>query len=92
MAIATINPTTGEVVKTFEPLSAGELEQRLDRAAKAFASYRLTTFAERAELLRKAAAILDRQCEPVAATMTTEMGKTITAARAEVQASAPAWR
>ena len=37
MAIATINPATGETLKTFEPLSDEELEDRLARAAAAFA-------------------------------------------------------
>ena len=42
MAIATINPTTGETVRTFEPLSDDALEERLARAAAAAASYRRT--------------------------------------------------
>ena len=45
MAIATINPTTGETLKTFEPLTDEALEDRLARAAAACASYRRTTSA-----------------------------------------------
>ena len=48
MAIATINPATGEIVKTFDALSDNEIESRLAAASDAFAAYRVTTFAERA--------------------------------------------
>src|SRR5438067_3814678 len=92
MPIATINPATGETVKTFDELSDDELEARLASAARAFAEYRSTSFAERAGWLVAAADILDREVDDVAATMTTEMGKTISAARAEVQKCAKACR
>ncbi len=84
MAIATINPTTGETLKTFDPLTAPELEDKLGRAATAFAGYRLTSYAERAGWLRAAADILDAESESIAALMTTEMGKTVPAAKAEI--------
>jgi succinate-semialdehyde dehydrogenase/glutarate-semialdehyde dehydrogenase len=84
MAIATVNPTTGETLKTFEPLTDAELDERLARAAAAFASYRRTSFAERAGWANAAADLLDEQTQQVAELMTTEMGKTVKAARAEV--------
>ena len=43
MAIATINPATGETLKTYEPLTDEALEDKIARAAAAWASYRLTT-------------------------------------------------
>jgi succinate-semialdehyde dehydrogenase/glutarate-semialdehyde dehydrogenase len=92
MAIATINPTTGETVKTFEPLAEAELDDRLARAAAAFDGYRRTTFAQRADWLRSAADVLDADRDDVAALMTTEMGKTLAAARAEVTKCATACR
>ena len=52
MAIATINPATGRVVKTFEPLSDGQLEVKLQKAADTFLSYRKVPFAERARMMR----------------------------------------
>jgi succinate-semialdehyde dehydrogenase/glutarate-semialdehyde dehydrogenase len=85
MAIATVNPATGETVKTFDPLSVEELDAKLERAAGAFQTYRLTTFAERARWMRAAADILDEEADAIAAVMTTEMGKTRTAAKAEAQ-------
>jgi succinate-semialdehyde dehydrogenase / glutarate-semialdehyde dehydrogenase len=84
MAIATTNPATGEVLKTFEPLSDAELDDRLARASRAAASYRLTSFAERAGWMRAAADLLDAEADAVAELMTTEMGKTLAAAKAEV--------
>jgi succinate-semialdehyde dehydrogenase/glutarate-semialdehyde dehydrogenase len=83
-AIATVNPTTGETLKTFEPLSDAEIRDRIARAATAFASYRRTTFDERAGWMRAAADLLDAETEQLAQLMTTEMGKTVKAARAEV--------
>ena len=47
MAIATINPTTGETLKTYEPLSDQALEEKIARAATAWASYRLTPVEQR---------------------------------------------
>lgn len=92
MAIATTNPATGRIDKTFDPLSDEELEARLERAASTFASFRDTTFAQRAVWMNAAAAILDAERETVAAMMTTEMGKTISAARAEAQKCATGCR
>jgi succinate-semialdehyde dehydrogenase/glutarate-semialdehyde dehydrogenase len=84
MAIATVNPTTGETLKTFDALTDAELEDRLARAATAFQNYRRTSFADRARWMRKAADLLDEQTQQVAELLTTEMGKTVTAAKAEI--------
>jgi succinate-semialdehyde dehydrogenase / glutarate-semialdehyde dehydrogenase len=84
MAIATINPATGETLKTFDELSDADVERCLAAAAAAHAEYRLTSFEERASWMRQAADILDAERDAIAAMMTTEMGKTITAARLEV--------
>ena len=92
MAIATVNPATGETVKTFDEMSEADVERSLAAAATAFESYRLTSFAERAGWMLRAAEILDDEREPVAAMMTTEMGKTLVAARQEVAKCATACR
>ena len=55
MAIATTNPATGEVVKTFEPLTGAQIEQKLQLAASAFRSHRQTSFAERASKMLRVA-------------------------------------
>jgi succinate-semialdehyde dehydrogenase/glutarate-semialdehyde dehydrogenase len=80
MAIATVNPATGQVVKTFESLSDAQLEVKLQKAADTFLSYRKTPFAERARLMMNAAAVLEKEKETYARVMTTEMGKTFRSA------------
>jgi len=83
MAIATINPTTGEVVKTFQPLSEAEIENKLQLAVKVFKAERKTPFAGRASRMLKAAEILERDKEKFARLMTLEMGKPYKQALAE---------
>ncbi len=92
MAIATINPATGETEKTFDEMSEADVERCLAAAATAHASYRLTSFADRAGWMQRAAGILDDEQDQTAAMMTTEMGKTLAAARQEVAKCATACR
>src|SRR5437868_10617817 len=92
MAIATINPATGQTIKTFDPLSDDEIDRRLELAASTFTAYRLTRFSQRAGWMDAAAGILDGERDDIARVMTTEMGKTIGAARAEVAKCATACR
>ncbi|MDQ1644946.1 MAG: succinate-semialdehyde dehydrogenase / glutarate-semialdehyde dehydrogenase, partial [Cryptosporangiaceae bacterium] len=84
MAIATTDPATGRVLKTFDAMSTEQVRQRIGAAADAFAVLRVTTFAQRSEWMRAAADILDADTGDVAAMMTAEMGKTLKSARAEV--------
>ena len=92
MAIATVNPATGETVKTYGEMSEADVERCLAVAAAAAASYRLTSFDARAGWMRQAAGILDDEQDQIAAMMTTEMGKTLAAARQEVAKCAAACR
>ncbi|MCZ2826444.1 MULTISPECIES: NADP-dependent succinic semialdehyde dehydrogenase [unclassified Modestobacter] len=92
MAIATINPTTGETLKTYEPLSDDALEEKIGRAAAAYRSYRRTSVEDRVRWLRAAADVLDSDTDGVAELMTTEMGKTLSSAKAEVGKCAKALR
>ena len=82
--IATINPATGETVKTFESASSSELAERIARASERFREYRHTSFEQRANWLRATADLLDAEVDDVARLMTTEMGKTLASAKAEV--------
>lgn len=84
MAIATTNPATGAVEQTFEPHSAAEVDRRLDLATAAVRQLRDTTYEQRAGWMKSTADLLDTELDAVAAMLTTEMGKPITAARAEV--------
>ncbi|HEY4569899.1 MAG TPA: NADP-dependent succinic semialdehyde dehydrogenase [Kribbella sp.] len=92
MGIATINPTTGELVKAFDALTADQLEQKLERAARAARGYRLTSPQDRAGWLRAAGDILDGDVDRVGELMTLEMGKTLSAAKAEAAKCAKALR
>jgi succinate-semialdehyde dehydrogenase / glutarate-semialdehyde dehydrogenase len=80
MAIATVNPATGQLIKSFEPLTSAEIESKLQKATDTFATYRNTSFAYRAERMLKAAVILEQDKEAFAKVMTTEMGKTLRSA------------
>ena len=84
MAIATVNPATGETIKTFDPLSDPQLEGKLQRAVCAFAKFRNTAFANRAALMLNAAEILEADKQDIARVMTIEMGKTYRSAVDEV--------
>jgi succinate-semialdehyde dehydrogenase / glutarate-semialdehyde dehydrogenase len=83
MAIATINPATGEVVKTFDALTDAEVEVRVQRAADTFKAYRNVPFPERARMMIKAAEILETEKDALGRIMTLEMGKPLRAAVAE---------
>jgi len=92
MAIATVNPATEETVKVYDEMSEADVERCLAAAANAHESYRLTSFEDRAGWLRRAADILDNEREQIAMMLTTEMGKTLAAARQEVAKCAVACR
>src|SRR6202795_1354710 len=83
MAIATINPSTGELVKSFEPLTESQIEEKLQLAASAFRKHRKTSFADRAKKMIRAAEILEKEKDECAHLMTLEMGKPLKAAVAE---------
>ena len=83
MAIASINPATGETLRTFEPLSEDQIEEKLERATETFRSYRRRPFAERARRMRQVAEILEKDKERFGRTMTTEMGKPLAVAVGE---------
>ncbi|MGW7369887.1 NADP-dependent succinic semialdehyde dehydrogenase [Streptomyces sp. NPDC054841] len=92
MPIATVNPATGETLKTFEALGPEAIESRLAAADEAFRTYRTTGFGERSRLLKRAAALLEEDQDDIARTMTTEMGKPLAAARAEAAKCVKAMR
>ncbi|MER5477672.1 NADP-dependent succinic semialdehyde dehydrogenase [Streptomyces sp. NPDC002734] len=92
MPIATVNPATGETVRTFDAVGPDEIERRLAAADAAFRDHRTTSFAERSRLLHRAADLLEKESEEIARTVTTEMGKPITQSRAEAAKCVKAMR
>jgi succinate-semialdehyde dehydrogenase/glutarate-semialdehyde dehydrogenase len=92
MPFATVNPVTGQTEKSFPTHTPAEVDALLQRAVEAFADYRTTSFAERARHLTAAADLFDREETAIARMVTTEMGKTLAAARAETSKCAMAMR
>ena len=90
--IATINPATGETIRTFEAATDQEIDEALTRAASAFREHRLLPFAERAALMTRAAEILEADKDRLGRLMTLEMGKPISAGIAEAEKCALACR
>ena len=80
MAIATINPATGQTIKTFEPLSDAQVDQKIQKVAETFPKFRRLSFVQRAQWMLKAADILEAEKNELARIMTTEMGKTFRSA------------
>ena len=85
MSIQTINPTTGEVLETFEPYSEQQVNQALDQARQAFLHWRTISFAERGKYLHSVASHLRDHKTELARIAVLEMGKSITEAEAEVE-------
>ncbi|GAA0437217.1 succinate-semialdehyde dehydrogenase [NADP(+)] 1 [Acrocarpospora corrugata] len=83
MAIATINPATGTTVRTFPELTEAEVEQKIGVAHERWRTYRLTGFDERAECMRAAADLVEKEVDHAAQLMSTEMGKTLASAHGE---------
>jgi succinate-semialdehyde dehydrogenase/glutarate-semialdehyde dehydrogenase len=85
MAIASVNPATGETIRTFESLAEKELEEKVAAAWQCFPEWRKTPYAERARRLMRAAEILESRKREIGAIMTVEVGKTFVSSVAEVE-------
>ncbi len=92
MAIATINPFTGETLKTFDPLTREQLNSKLDLSVAAFQRHRKTAFSDRAACMSRAADILERDKEKLARLITIEMGKLLISAVQEIEKCAKVCR
>ncbi len=92
MPIASVNPATGQILRTFDAHSEAEIEHRLALAASLFPRWRTASFSERAARLLRAAEILESRKQEWGRIMTQEMGKPIGAAIAEAEKCAWACR
>lgn len=88
MAYATINPYTGEQVKTFDDATDQEVSSAIESAHNAFLTWKKTSFEERAEVMQRAADLLRLDAQNYAKLITLEMGKLLKEALAEVELSA----
>ncbi len=92
MPLTTVNPATGEDIETYDALTQAEIDDRLARADAAFARHRRTSFAERADKMKRAGDILEKKARHWGEIMTREMGKPIGQAVAEAEKCAWACR
>lgn len=88
MAFKTINPFTGKDVKSFDDMSEQALEEKLQKAAACFKTWRNTDFAERKKVIQKVADLMRLKSDELAALITLEMGKRIKESKGEVELSA----
>jgi succinate-semialdehyde dehydrogenase/glutarate-semialdehyde dehydrogenase len=92
MAIASINPANGKLLKSFEPLSDVQIEEKILLACKTFREYKKVPFADRAAMMLRAAEIVEKEKETFGRLMTLEMGKPYRAAVEESAKCASACR
>jgi succinate-semialdehyde dehydrogenase/glutarate-semialdehyde dehydrogenase len=92
MSMASVNPATGQTVRTFDEATDEQVDAAIGRAHDAYRALRGTSFAQRAGWMNAAADLLDGGVDDIARMMTTEMGKTLAAAKAEVTKCAAACR
>ena len=85
MSIASVDPATGAVLRTFEALAPRAIEDRLEKARRVFEEWRRTTFSERSALMKRAGEILEAEKARFGELMTREMGKPIGGAVAEAE-------
>lgn len=85
MGLQSINPATGETVHTYTELSDHDIEQKVQTAERAYGEWKKTSYAHRADLLKKAAAHLRAQKTEYAKIMAVEMGKPVTQGEGEVE-------
>ncbi|WP_326564279.1 NADP-dependent succinic semialdehyde dehydrogenase [Micromonospora peucetia] len=92
MPIATTNPATGQTLKSYDPMTAEQIDAAIERADLAYRQLRGTTIDQRGRWLNAAADLLEAERDEIARLMTTEMGKTYASAGAEVTKCAAACR
>ena len=92
MPIQSLNPATGEVLRTFEPLADEAIKAKIAIAQTAFRAGFEIPLEHRALCMRKLAGILEHEVDELATLLTQEMGKTLASARAEVLKCAAACR
>ena len=92
MPIQSINPATGEMLRSFRPLEPEAIEAKIALAHEATRAYPSETLAQRTFWMRRLAHLLEAEENELSTMMVREMGKTITSARAEVAKCARACR
>jgi len=87
MSIQTVNPTTNNLVKSFEEMTIPEVDAAISKSDYAFQNWKKTSYGVRAELLYKVAALMRKRKTSLAGMITLEMGKIISQAEGEIDLS-----
>jgi succinate-semialdehyde dehydrogenase/glutarate-semialdehyde dehydrogenase len=85
MSVESIDPTTGEILKKYDEMTPEEIAATIEKADRAFASWRTTSFDERARQMRAAGQVLREKTDEYARLMADEMGKPLAEGRAEAE-------
>lgn len=85
---AFVNPASGEVAATFEPISEAELKGKLAKAYANFHQWRKTSYHHRAGIPLKIAERIDAPIDGLARVITREIGKPVAQFKAELAKSA----
>lgn len=85
MAIQSINPATGKLIKSYDAMSPDDIKETISKSHKTFLGWRRTAFSQRADHMRQAAALLREQANELAQLMAEEMGKPVKDGRAEAE-------
>lgn len=88
MPYQSTNPYNGEILMTFNECTDNELDSAIEKAEACFNIWRYHSFAQRAAIVERAAAIMRARVDEFARPVTLEMGKLIREARGEVLLSA----
>jgi succinate-semialdehyde dehydrogenase/glutarate-semialdehyde dehydrogenase len=88
MSIQTVDPNTNKTVMSFEEMTSIIVDAKMTKAQSAFTNWKETSYAHRANLLRKVATLMRIQKTELAKTITLEMGKLIAQAESEIDLSA----
>ncbi len=88
MAYKTVNPFTGEEVKSFDEISKQELDEKLQKASACFETWRKKSFDDRKKIVQKVADLMRERSDDLSALITLEMGKRIKESEGEVELSA----
>ncbi|MGM0415391.1 MAG: NAD-dependent succinate-semialdehyde dehydrogenase [Thermodesulfobacteriota bacterium] len=85
MAIESLNPATGELIKSYTEWSDDEVSQTIEAVHQTYLDWSITTFAQRKELMLKAAKVLRKRKDELALMMAREMGKPVTEGAGEIE-------
>jgi succinate-semialdehyde dehydrogenase/glutarate-semialdehyde dehydrogenase len=83
--LSSVNPATGETIRTYEETAEATVADAVAMADRAFLAWRETDLSSRSARMRRAAALLQRDSDRLAHLMAAEMGKPLAQGRSEIE-------